>query len=29
MRCDCVPFFLDLLQEHYWQAFALNSLAVW
>jgi hypothetical protein len=28
-KWSCQPFFLDLLKENYWQAFALNSLAVW
>ena len=28
-RWNCQAFFLDLLKENYWQAFALNSLAVW
>jgi hypothetical protein len=28
-KWNCQPFFLDLLRENYWQAFALNSLAVW
>lgn len=26
---DCVSFYVNLLKENYWQAFALNSLAVW
>lgn len=26
---DCVTFFVDMLKENYWQAIALNSLAVW
>lgn len=28
-KWNCLPFFLDLLKENYWQAFALNSIAVW
>jgi hypothetical protein len=28
-KYDCVSLYLDLLSEHYWQQFALNSLSVW
>ena len=28
-KWSCLPFYLDLLKENYWQAFALNSIAVW
>ena len=26
---DCVSFYVDLLNENYWQKFALNSLSIW